>query len=63
MLCLNNYQQATSKITKKNSITESFIDKVLSAHDCSNIGYVLLVDLIYPDIIKQKKQKFPVLSR
>ena len=34
------------QIYENNSITESFIKKVLNTHDCSNIGYVLIVDLI-----------------
>ena len=47
------------QIYENNSITESFINKVLNTHDCSNIGYVLIVDLIYPDNIKYKSQNFP----
>ena len=47
------------KIYENNSITESFVDKVLITHDCSNIGYVLIVDLIYPDNIKHKSKNFP----
>ena len=41
------------------SITESFINKVLNTHDCSSIGYILIVDLIYPDNIKYKSKNFP----
>ena len=47
------------QIYEMNSITESFIDKVLNPHDCINIGYVLIVDLIYPDNIKEKSKNFP----
>ena len=47
------------QIYENNSITESFINKVLNTHDCSNIGYVLIVDLIYPDNIKNKSKNFP----
>ena len=39
------------QIYENNSITESFINKVLNTHDCSNTGYVLIIDLIYPDIL------------
>ena len=46
------------QIYANNSITESFIDKVLNTHDCSDIGYVLIVDLIYPDIITDKSKNF-----
>ena len=48
------------QIYENNSITESFINKVLSTHDCSNTGYVLIVDLIYPDNIKYKSKNFPI---
>ena len=44
---------------ENNSITKSFIIKVLSTHVCSNIDYVLIVDLIYPDNIKYKSKNFP----
>ena len=47
------------QIYENNLITESFINEVLSTHDCSNIGYVLIVDLIYPDNIKYKSTNFP----
>ena len=47
------------QIYENNSITKSFIIKVLNTHDCSNIGYVLIVDLIYPDNIKYKSKNFP----
>ena len=47
------------QIYENNSITESFINKVLNTHDCSNTGYVLIVDLIYPDNIKYKSKNFP----
>ena len=47
------------QIYENNSITKSFINKVLNTHDCSNIGYVLIVDLIYPDNIKYKSKNFP----
>ena len=47
------------QIYENNSITESFIDKVLNTHDCNNVGYVLIVDLIYPDIIEYKSKNFP----
>ena len=42
------------------SITEYFLDKVLNTHDCSNIGYVLIVNLVYPNNIKHKSKSFPV---
>ena len=48
------------QIYENDSITESFINKVLNTHDCSNIGYVLIVDLIYPDNIKYKTKNFPL---
>ena len=47
------------QIYENNSITESFIDKVLNTHDCSNTGYILTVDLIYPDNNKYKSKNFP----
>ena len=47
------------QIYENDSITQSFIDKVLNTHDCSNTGYVLIVDLIYPDNIKYKSKNFP----
>ena len=47
------------QIFENASITESFIDKVLNTHDCNVIGYVLIVDLIYPDNIKHKSKNFP----
>ena len=47
------------KIYENNSLTESFINKVLNTDDCSNTGYVLIVDLIYPDNIKYKSKNFP----
>ena len=47
------------QIYENNSITESFINKVLNTHDCSNTGYALIVDLIYPDNIKYKSKNFP----
>ena len=53
-LATGNFQ-----IYENNSITESFINKVLNAQDCSDIGYVLIVDLIYPDNIKHKTKSFP----
>ena len=47
------------QIYENNSITESFVKKVLNTHDCSNTGYVLIVDLIHPDSIKYKSKNFP----
>ena len=47
------------QIYENKSITESFINKVLNTHDCSDTGYVLIVDLIYPDNIKYKSKNFP----
>ena len=47
------------QIYENNSITESFINKVLNTHDCCNTGYVLIVDLIYPNNIKYKSKNFP----
>ena len=44
---------------ENNSITESFIVKVLNNHDFCNIGYVVVLDLIYPDDIKEKSKIFP----
>ena len=44
---------------ENNSITESFVNKVLNTHDCSDIGYVLIVDLMYPDNVKHKSKNFP----
>ena len=41
------------------SITECFVDKFLNTHVCTNIGYVLTVDLIYLDYIKNKNKIFP----
>ena len=42
-----------------NSITEPFIDKPLYTHDCGNIGYVITVDIIVPDNIKDKGINVP----
>ena len=47
------------QINEKNSNTESFINKVLNTKDCSNTGYVLLVDLIYPGNNKNKSKNSP----
>ena len=47
------------QIYENNSITDSFIIKILNTHDCSVFGYVLRVDLIYPDNIEQKTKNFP----
>ena len=47
------------QIYENNSITESFINKVLNTHDCNNTGYVLIVDIIYPNNIKYKSKNFP----
>ena len=47
------------QIYENNSITECFINKVLNTHDCSDTGYVFIVDLIYPDNIKYKSKNFP----
>ena len=47
------------KIYENNSITETFINKVISTHDCSNIRYLLIVDLMFPDNIKYKSKNFP----
>ena len=44
------------QIHEINSITKSFIGKVSNTHDCSNIGYVLIVDLTYPNNIKDKSK-------
>ena len=48
------------QIYENNLLTESFIKKVLNTHDCSNTGYVLIVDLIYPVDIKYKTKNFPL---
>ena len=48
------------KIYENDLITESFINQVLNTHDCSDTGYVLIVDLIYPDNIKYKSKNFPL---
>ena len=48
------------QIYENNSITESLINKVLNTHDCSNTGYVLIVDLTYPNNIKYKTKNFPL---
>ena len=53
-LPIGNFQ-----IYENNSITELFVKKVLNTHDCNDIGYVIMVDLIYPDIIKHKTKTFP----
>ena len=47
------------QIYENDSITESFINKVLNTHDCCDTGYVLIVDLMYPDNIKYKSKNFP----
>ena len=52
-LPIGNFQ-----IYENNSITESFVNRVLNIHDCSDIGYVLLVDLIYRDTIKHRSKIF-----
>ena len=44
---------------ENNSITESFIVKVLNIHDLCNNGYVVVLDLIYPDNFKEKSTIFP----
>ena len=31
----------------------------MNTHDFSNIGYVSIADVIYPDIIKEKSKIFP----
>ena len=40
------------------SKTESVIDKVLNIHDCSDNGYELKIDIIYPDNKKEKSENF-----
>ena len=50
------------QIYENNSITESLINKVLNTHDCSNTGYVLIIDLTYPNNIKYKTKNFPLCS-
>ena len=52
-LTTGNFQIFESKIT------ESFIDKFFNTHDCSSFDYVLIVDLIYLDNIKEKGKIFP----
>ena len=47
------------QIYENDLIAESFINRVLNTHDCSNTGYILIVDLIYPDKIKYKSKNFP----
>ena len=56
---LQHLRTGNFQIYENNSITESFINKVLNTHDCSDTGYVLIVDLIYPDNIKYKSKNFP----
>ena len=56
---LQNLPTGNFQLYENNSITESFVNKVLNTHDSSNIGYVLIVDLIYPDNIKPKSKNFP----
>ena len=56
---LQHLPMGSFQIFGKNSITESFLNKVLNTHDCSNIGLVLIVALKYPDIIKHKTKIFP----
>ena len=56
---LQHLPKGNFQIYENNLITESFINRVLSTHDCSNIGYVLIIDLIYPDNIKYKSKNFP----
>ena len=58
MLC--HLPTGNFQIYENNCITESFINKVLDTHDCSNTGYVLIVDLMYPDNIKYKTKNFPL---
>ena len=53
-LPIGNFQ-----IYENNSITETFVNKFLNTHHCSDIGYVLRVDSIYPDNIKCKSKNFP----
>ena len=33
----------------------------MNTHDFSNIGYELIVDLIYPDVIKKKVKFFRIV--
>ena len=56
---LQDFPIGDFQIYENNSITESFVNKILNTHDCSNIGYELLVDLIYPDNIEHKTKIFP----
>ena len=53
-LAIGNFQ-----VYENISRTESFINKVLNTYDCSDIGYVLIVDLIYPDNAKHITKNFP----
>ena len=55
---LQHFPLGNFQIYENNSITESFVIKILNTHDCSNIGYILIVDLFYPDNIKHKSKNF-----
>ena len=39
------------------------IDKILNTADDAELGYFSEIDLKYPDNIKEKTKKFPILSR
>ena len=56
---IQHLQTGNFQIYENNTITDSFINKALYTHDCSNIGYVLIADLIYRDNIKHKTKNFP----
>ena len=55
---LQHLPKGNFQIYEKISITESFVNKVLNTHDCNEIGYVLIVHLIYPDNVKPKNKNF-----
>ena len=48
------------QLFEKFSITESSLGKMLNTRDCSNTSCVLIVDLIYPERIKEKSENFPL---
>ena len=45
-------------IFENTSTPQSFVNKVIKTHDCSNIDNVLIAYLIYPDKIKPKSENF-----
>ena len=48
------------QIYENYSKTESFVDRILITHACSNTGYIIIVGLKYPDSGEDRKKNFAI---